>query len=532
MDAPNRFGDPSPSAPGTSASSSDSAAARSPRATALATVADPSVAHGPGMELPPPARHVFTNRTLNLRSIKAIGFDMDYTLIHYRTEAWERRAYEHVQRKLAEQGWPVGDLTFDPEFAMLGLILDLDRGNLVKANRFGYVKKASHGTRMLEYDELRRTYSRELVDLSEPRWVFLNTLFGMSEATLFAQLVDLASEGKLPRPTTYGELYRLVRSNLDGTHMEGTLKAEILAEPDRFVELDPELPIALLDLKAAGKKLLVITNSEWPYTRALMSFAFDRFLPTGQTWRDLFDLVVVSARKPSFFEHPNPAFEVVDDAGLLRPHLGKLELGRAYLGGNAALVEESLGLSGDDLLFVGDHIFSDVNVSKNLLRWRTALVVRELERELDALEAFKPHQARITELMERKSRLDYRMTQVKLALLRIEHGHAEPQPIPGLDVHDEEALRAEHQRLREAMASLDGEIGPLAKEADELQNTRWGLLMRAGNDKSHLARQIERYADVYTSRVSNLVHWSPFAYLRSPRGSLPHDSGRAGGVQT
>ena len=48
--------------------------------------------------------------------------------------------------------------------------------------------------------------------------------------------------------------------------------------------------------------------------------------------------------------------------------------------------------------------------------------------------------------------------------------------------------------------------------------------MRAGNDKSHLARQVERYADIYTSRVSNFLYQTPFVYLRSPRGSLPHDS--------
>ena len=28
-------------------------------------------------------RGVFCNRTLNLRSIRAIGYDMDYTLVHY-----------------------------------------------------------------------------------------------------------------------------------------------------------------------------------------------------------------------------------------------------------------------------------------------------------------------------------------------------------------------------------------------------------------------------------------------------------------
>ena len=51
----------------------------------------------------------------------------------------------------------------------------------------------------------------------------------------------------------------------------------------------------------------------------------------------------------------------------------------------------------------------------------------------------------------------------------------------------------------------------------------WGLLMRAGNDKSKLAYQVERYADIYTSRVSNFGPATPFFYVRSPRGSLPHD---------
>ena len=55
-------------------------------------------------------------------------------------------------------------------------------------------------------------------------------------------------------------------------------------------------------------------------------------------------------------------------------------------------------------------------------------------------------------------------------------------------------------------------------------NPHWGPLLRAGNDKSLLAAQVERSADVYTSRVSNFLFVTPFAYLRSPRGSLPHDS--------
>jgi hypothetical protein len=68
--------------------------------------------------------------------------------------------------------------------------------------------------------------------------------------------------------------------------------------------------------------------------------------------------------------------------------------------------------------------------------------------------------------------------------------------------------------------------------ATELSNRVWGLLTRAGNDKSHPARQMERYADIYTSRVSNLMYATPYVYLRSPRGSLPHDPTMPGGTPT
>ena len=39
---------------------------------------------------PPVDRQIYCNRTLNLRSIRAIGYDMDYTLIHYRVDEWEK----------------------------------------------------------------------------------------------------------------------------------------------------------------------------------------------------------------------------------------------------------------------------------------------------------------------------------------------------------------------------------------------------------------------------------------------------------
>lgn len=42
-----------------------------------------------------PARGIFCNRTMNMRAIRAVGFDMDYTLIEYDVSAWEGKAYAY-----------------------------------------------------------------------------------------------------------------------------------------------------------------------------------------------------------------------------------------------------------------------------------------------------------------------------------------------------------------------------------------------------------------------------------------------------
>ena len=465
----------------------------------------------------PRGRGIFCNRTLNLRSVRAIGYDMDYTLVDYRVDAFERMVHAQARQRLAAEGWPVDALDFDARMVTRGLVIDTELGNLVKANRFGFVKRAMHGTRMLTFSEQREAYAQNLVDLNDPRWVFLNTLFSLSEGCLYGQAVDLLDRGALPRPFEYASLYRHVRAAVDAQHMEGHLKAEIAAAPERYVVQDPEAALALLDQKAAGKKLLLITNSEWSFTSKMMAHAYDRHLPGDMTWRQLFDVVIVAARKPAFFTERGPFFEVVDEAGLLRPLAGPLHGGGIYLGGSAAQVEQDLGISGDEILYVGDHMFGDVHVSKRTLSWRTALVLRELEAEVSALETYGDTERRLLTMMREKESLEARLSQARLALQRLHTGYG--------PASSEEAATLEMriQALRGQLVALDADIGPLAQAGTELTNARWGLLTRAGNDKSHLTRQIERYADIYTSRVSNFLHATPFAYFRSPRGRLPHD---------
>ena len=93
----------------------------------------------------------------------------------------------------------------------------------------------------------------------------------------------------------------------------------------------------------------------------------------------------------------------------------------------------------------------------------------------------------------------------------------------------EQWRRAQHRSLHaplKSMQHLDGEIDQLLDEyAAHGVNRHWGFLSRAGfNDKSHIMRQIEKYADLYTSRVSNFYRYTPYAYFNSGLQSLAHDT--------
>ena len=316
---------------------------------------------------------------------------------------------------------------------------------------------------------------------------------------------------------SYADLHAEVERTINEAHMPGRLKEQILQDPDRFVEPDPDVVLTLRDQQEAGKRLLLITNSEWEYTRRIMEYAFDPHLPAGASWRDLFEAVIVSAAKPAFFQHNRPMYRVVDEgAGFMRPQLGPIEPGGVFVGGCAPALEADLDLHGGEILYVGDHLFADVSVSKAVLRWRTALILRELEGEIGETEAFADQEAQLEALMAQKTDLERSLAAVRLDRLRRRTGHADP-------IGDESASTG-IEELRAELAAIDEQIGPLAQAAGRIRNETWGPLMRSGNDKSLFARQVERYADVYTSRVSNFLDATPYGFLRAARGNLPHDA--------
>jgi hypothetical protein len=73
------------------------------------------------------------------------------------------------------------------------------------------------------------------------------------------------------------------------------------------------------------------------------------------------------------------------------------------------------------------------------------------------------------------------------------------------------------------VTEVDTQISNLIKKQQTHYNPNWGQLMRAGNEESYLAYQVERYACVYMARLADLLEVSPRTYFRAPRRALPHE---------
>jgi hypothetical protein len=80
-------------------------------------------------------KQIFCNRSLNMKSIVAVGFDMDYTLAQYKPETFESMAYTGTIQKLVNDlGYPkeLLDWKFDWKYMVRGLVLDKKRGSILK----------------------------------------------------------------------------------------------------------------------------------------------------------------------------------------------------------------------------------------------------------------------------------------------------------------------------------------------------------------------------------------------------------------
>ena len=481
--------------------------------------------HAPHREVPR-AREIFVNRNLRMDRIEAVGFDMDYTLAMYHLVRLETLAFRMTLARMIEsRGYPaaIGALQYDPEFVIRGLVVDKLHGNIFKMDRHNHVGRCYHGRRPLPDDEIRRLYRNEKVHLSSPRFAWIDTLFALPEACLFGEVIELL-EG-LGQQLDYTKLFDDIRVSIDTVHRDGSLKAEVKKDLGHYVLRDPELGPALHKLRSGGKKLFLLTNSLGDYTEAVMQFVLDGQLPEYPSWRNYFDAVITGAAKPAFFSEPRPLFVLGPD-GEKAGEATSLERGHVYEGGDLASFERLMGISGDRILYVGDHIYGDILRSKKSSLWRTCMVVEELERELAWLERNHEVLDELSRLEALRVRLDDEVAVHRSALnvldRRLEREAVTAEERARIDA-ERKRQKQEMELLRRASRDAHERVAVLERGIEDGLNPYWGLTFKEGNENSRFGEQIEVYACVYTSRVSNFVFYSPMQYFRSPRAAMPHE---------
>lgn len=470
---------------------------------------------------------IYCNRSLNMKNIKAVGFDMDYTLALYKAEQFEVLAYNETLKKLVNIGYPEDILkwTFDINHMIRGLAIDKMRGNIIKLDRHRYVKVAYHGFRELDREERRSLYDASLAQsYEEPDYALIDTLFTLADAFLFAQMIDLKSQRPNDITKSPMEIYRDIRNSIDLCHRDGSIKHKVALDPAQYIQRDPQLKETLTRLRQSGRQVFVVTNSLWDYTHVVMNHIFGNDSRNlNLEWLDFFDVVVTGAAKPSFFMSLNPLYEVDPKTGLLKNTDGILNSeSKIFQGGNFKQLHERLGIhSGPEILYVGDHIYGDILRSKKELGWRTMLVINELENELISLSKHKDEFRRYEELLQIKDDLEDEIQRLQIEIDRAnstgkskgKQTKSEKNSQGNENVSSLISKRdATREALRRSMRKYHQNFHPV-----------WGQLMKTGHQNSRFAAQVENYACLYTSKLTNLIYYSPNFSFRSTRDFMPHD---------
>jgi FMN phosphatase YigB (HAD superfamily) len=306
------------------------------------------------------------------------------------------------------------------------------------------------------------------------------------------------------------------------------MKAVIKANLADYIERDPDLAPALHKFRSSGKRLFLLTNSAWDYTDAVMVHLLDGMLPAYPSWRNYFDIIVVSGAKPAFFTEKRPFVEL-DGNGHQRVELqagAPFLRGRVYQGGNIHDFEHSAGVSGDHILYIGDHIYGDMLRAKKSSVWRTAMILQELEDEILQIDRHKGELERIEHLDRQCTRLDSEIIYQQLLLKSLQR-LGETAGVDGRPSDTAEEAKREAKRrldeLRVGLKAASEELEQLEKQVDRAFNPFWGAIFREGAESSRFGEQVENYACVYTSRASNFLAYSPLRYFRSPRDHMPHE---------
>lgn len=360
--------------------------------------------------------------TFRISDYDIVGFDLDNTLVRYKITAMVQLQYEALASHLVTHGGYSGDVLLRPldeqlDFLQRGLIVDLRRGNLLKVAADGYIRRAAHGTRVMDdasiasvYGAARKWapvvgYTEDLLSTwNGPCADEMRTLldyFDLPVSVLFGRCVDaidarrrekqaLADGGEELAAYTYDILPGIVdgMNLLYGRHHfqsgASPFFNALKQQPDDYIHVTSAKLIAFLRQLRETKTTFLLTGSHIDFADFTATYAL------GADWRDLFDVVVSFAKKPGFFTQKRPFLRLAGTQETTQTiDAADMRLGETYSQGNyaellqllrtkrgAAAAEEEVGRP--KVLYVGDNMVQDVYAPFALSGCDCIAVVEEL----------------------------------------------------------------------------------------------------------------------------------------------------------
>ncbi|CAF3313491.1 unnamed protein product [Rotaria socialis] len=454
-----------------------------------------SSTHGYSKKMDP--NGIFSNNELDLQKIKVYGFDFDYTLARYKP-ALHSLIYDNAKTFLVKNlRYPdqLMNFCFRPGMGARGLHLDIKRGWLMKVDSYHNIQLGTvyRGMNAIPDDEVIAAHHGTKLSVDVVGYLGRTTnmfqfvdIFSIPEITLLRDVTQYFIDNSIPFGSEY--VHYDVSEAVAAFHKSGMMHQIVGEDVETYFEENVRLKPFLQHLHDGNKQIFLITNSTYWYVNRGMTYLL------GDNWRDFFDVIICQARKPSFFGVEKRPFREIDVNKNSKSWnlVNKLEHGKVYVEGNLANLIEMTHWKGNDVLYIGDHIYGDLADLFLKYGWRTSAILEEVEDEINIMNSDSFQQT-----IQWLNVLQWLINQL--------------QVIAG----------SEADLLMKSWVTEREE--EKAKSRD-LFNPYFGSVFRTHTVPTYFHRRLARFADVYTSNVCNFHHY-PLDYIFFPRRvALAHEN--------
>ena len=205
---------------------------------------------------------IFANTYVDMGNVDTVGFDYDYTLVHYTEELLTLLYSMALNRLVNDRHYPTemltsGSLVYDNYFSIRGLAVDKETGWICHLSYTHKVAVAWEGREKVstskifeEYRGKRNLNPRERRARLKP----LNDLFSMAECCLIADTIQFfKNEGIDFCPSN---VVTDILGAIRDTHISGDFHRVVADNPEKYFDVTPHLKDVLESLKDSGKRLI------------------------------------------------------------------------------------------------------------------------------------------------------------------------------------------------------------------------------------------------------------------------------------